>query len=238
MVAGGVTKRYAILATDSAQYDFENDKVTLESPKLFYTTNNKYAFTFIGTPLFMSNFDWKQFNEPMDVLAAYLSEHLTAQRARVEEEWKNVGDDEDPRFALFVSGMHKAIPAIASFNGYKKFRPEFLWTKEPDETKFLSIHYGGEVEGKKEIFSDAAAFMELKAKRFTALRQGWSEKGAAARGMSPGLLAEILTRGIYKKADAEMKIGEKVKYAGGAVNLLLVSAGGINTMSGASPARV
>ena len=42
----------------------------------------------------------------------------------------------------------------------------------------------------------------------------------------------VLTRGIYKKADLEEKIGEKRKYAGGAVAVGLVGPGGIAALNG------
>lgn len=226
IVTGAVTTEFGVLATDSAQYDTENSKMTYESPKMFGTANNKYVVSYIGTNLYLADLDYGKFDLPLNALSLYLSEYLTRMKPKVEALMKSEIADEDdqkPHICLYVMGMFKKTPTIAMFNVFKDFTPQYVWTK--DKIKFISTLYGGEVPGKKEVFKKTTSYMEKKAERF-------------ADKLSSGIVSEILTRGIYKKADLEQKIGDKEKYAGGAVCVAMVNNAGLYFPSGVQLIKV
>lgn len=228
MIAAAVTKDFGVLATDSAKYDIEKDETIFDSQKLFYTTNNKYLVSFIGTPLYLANLDTSKFVMPLDGLSLYLKEYLRGMKPKVEEMMKSEIADEDdrqPNVCLFVLGMHKSIPTLAQFNIFQDFEPKYLWTKD-EGIKFSNIFFGGEVPGKNEVFKEATAFMEKKAVRFQKTTK-----------LHPGIVGEILARGIYKKADLEQKLDGR-KWAGGMVNAAWVGEKGLMGLSSAVPLPV
>lgn len=220
IVVGAVTKDFGVLATDSAQYDTEKSKMSYESPKLFATPNSKYVMSYIGTNLYLADIDYGKFEMPLDALSLYLSEYLIRMKPKVEALMKSEIADEDdqkPHICLYVMGMYKKTPTITMFNVFKNFKPQYTWTKEG--IKFISTFYGGEVPGKQEVFKKATRYMEKKAERHKDV-------------ISPGIVGEILTRGIYKKADLEEEIGDKGKYAGGAVSVALMNKENVFALSG------
>jgi hypothetical protein len=219
MVAAAVTKDFGVMAADASKYDTNTEAMVFESPRLGYTPNMRYLISYVGTDAYFANLDLLKFSLPLDQLGLYLQEYLRAQRPKVEElqeQFIRLEDEKNPHVCLFVMGLFKKTPTLAMFNSYKDFKPEYIWTK--DRIKFGTIYYGGEIPGKKELFTEATAFMEKKAAKYEVL--------------TPGLVGEVLTRGIYKKADMEEKIGEKRKYAGGAVAVGVVHAGGIAALNG------
>ncbi|MFI5206084.1 MAG: hypothetical protein ACHQVK_04020 [Candidatus Paceibacterales bacterium] len=123
-------------------------------------------------------------------------------------------DENKGHFCLFVLGVHNKLPTMVQFNSFLNFKPKYLYSN--GGIKFSSIFYGDDNPEKKKLFTEAKDYMEKKAHKY--------EK----RGMelTPGLVGEILTRGIYHKADAEMAMGDNKKYAGGVVNAAAIFSSG------------
>lgn len=227
MIAAAVTKNFGVLATDSAKYDIEKAETIFDSQKLYFTLNNKYLATFIGTPLYLTNLDQSKFALSLDGLSMYLKEYLRGMKPKVAEMMKaEIADEDDrqPNVCLFVLGMHKGVPTLAQFNVFQNFEPKYLWTKG-DDIKFSNIFFGGEVPGKNEVFKQATEYMEKKMARYQKMK------------VHPGIIGEVLTRGIYKKADLEEKLDGN-KFAGGVVNVAFVNSKGLYSLSGVNPIRV
>lgn len=160
----------------------------------------------------------------MDQLSLYLQGYLKEMRPDVEALMKESIPDPDenrPHFCLYVLGLHGKRPTLAQFNSFLDFAPKYLWSDGYEQPKFSTLLYGDDsVPGKAQIFKEATKFMEEEAKKRTGQ-------------MTPGLLGEILTRGIYRKADLEETIGTKKKYAGGVINAAVVKSDGtIYSLSG------
>lgn len=220
MVSGAVTKDFGVLACDSAEYNLESLKTTFESPKLGILENGSAIFSYVGTPLYFSKLDKAKLSESFEKSCNYLKEYLKSMRPEVEESLRKITDDEDhrqPNFCLFVLGLHKGIPTLAQFNSFLGFAPHYLWSG--NGVKFSSLLFGDDSKPEKnQIFKDSTVFMEEEAKKY--------------ESMTPGIVGEILIRGIYKKADLEMTIGLKEKYAGGVINVAKIDKEGITPLSG------
>ncbi len=217
MIAAGVTKDFGVLACDSAQYDTGLGQTSFETPKLLIIGNG--ALSFIGTHLYFANLDKSKLMQPFDAACLYLKEYLLGQRPIVEAAMKEGitdPDEQNPSFCLFYLGYHGGHPTVAQFNSYRDFVPVYLWSS--DSLKFSTVLYGDDSD-KARLFKESKEYMELKAKQL--------------EPTTPGVVAEILTRGIYRKADEEMKIGLKKKYAGGVVNAAMIDKAGIRSLSGA-----
>lgn len=222
MIAAAVTKEYGVLATDSASYSTEDGRINFENQKLS-AWNGKYLVAFLGTALYFSRIDPKKFSLPMDELSLYLQEHFKLMRPDVENLMKESitdADEQKAHFCLYVLGVHGKCPTIAQFNSFQDFAPKYLWARDGETVKFTTLLYGDDsIQGKAQIFKDATKYME-----------GLAQKKIG--DLTPGLVGEILTRGIYKKADLEEKIGLKKKYAGGIVCAGVVKAdGSVSTLS-------
>jgi hypothetical protein len=220
MLAGGVTKVFGVLATDSAMYDTQAGKTTFEFPKLFISKRRGYVMSFIGSGLYFNESHPEWFGLPFDELCKKMAEYLFEKRPSVAKEMEETIPDPDenkPHLCVMVMGMHKGYATVAQFNSFLDFQPKYLWTK--DEPKFSTIIYGDDSKPEKAaIFKEATEYMELKSLRY--------------KEITPGIMGEILTRGIYRKADEEMKIGLKKKYAGGIVNAAVVTPAGSYSLSG------
>lgn len=217
LVAGAVTKDYGVLACDSAMYDTEKGEASFESAKLYM--GPKGIFSFIGSGLYLANMDRSKFQMPFSSTCLYLKEYLKAERPKVEEMMKEIKDEDEkrPDFCLLYLGYHQGKPCIAQFNSFLDFVPRYLWSD--GDIRFSSIFYGDDSNpDKKHLFRDATSYMEMKSKSYEKL--------------TPGIVGEILTRGIYHKADQEMKIGDKKKYAGGIVSAAMIDRNGVRSLSG------
>lgn len=193
MIAGCVTKNFGVLATDSALYDSSKDRMYFQNMKLY--CSDKYVVSYIGASDYFSEFDVSIFNLDYDELSDKLSKYLNEMRPKISGN-KNV--------CVFVLGIKERVPTISQFNSYLDFDPKYLFSS--NGPKFSTVYYGDDNKEKKKVFSDSKSFMDKEMKRFK------------KEGMSPGIVGEVLARGIYKKADLEMKTGEKRKYAGGAIS--------------------
>lgn len=206
MIAATVTKDFGLIGTDSAQYDTSRNEVSFEAQKLF--SNGKYLMTFIGTPLYFAQMDKQKLFGDMQSISLYLQDYLKNVKPKVEEQMKSEIADKDeqkPHLCLFVMGVHNKKPTLVQFNSFFDFKPKYLFSE--NGPKFATIYYGDD-EKKKDIFSESTRYMEAKTKKL--------EKKKIL--VTPGSLGEILTRGIYKKADMEMETFGK-KYAGGVVTI-------------------
>lgn len=219
MIAACVTKDFGVLATDSAMYDTDRAEMSFESQKMIIIGGKK-MMTFIGTHLFLSMINKEKLMGPFDAACLYLKNHFKEIEPDVREQMASSIKDEDeqkPHFCLFLMGLHNNRPTLAQFNSFLGFSPKYLWTD--GAPKFATILYGDDSKPEKQaMFKESTEYMEVKAKDHP--------------DMSPGLVAEILTRGIYKKADMEEKIGLKKKYAGGIVNAAYVNRSGVMNLSG------
>ena len=208
MIAAGVTKDFGVLASDSASYVSDEGEMSFESPKL--VSIGKYLLTFIGTPLYFSRIDRSRFGVKLNELSLYLQDYLKGIRRDVDDLLKQSITDPDenqPNFCLYVLGVHGNYPTLAQFNSFNDFKPKYLWSD--NGLKFSSVLYGDDSKPEKQaMFKETTKFMEEEAKRIGTV--------------TPGVVGEILTRGIYKKADLEMNIGTKKKYAGGMVNAAVI----------------
>lgn len=211
MISAVVTKEFGVIAADSAQYDLVKGDMQFNVPKLSFI-NGKYLTTFIGDKIYFSKLDYSKFNNDLASLSLYLEQYLLEMRPNVEQALKELEvkkEDRKPNVCLFVMGVYNNKPTLVQFNSFLDFKPKYLFSE--NGPKFSTIYYGDN-EKKKQIFSSSTAYMVKKADK-------WKSK------FSPGIAAEILTRGIYKKADAEEKeFG--TKYAGGSVATASVLATG------------
>ena len=218
MIAAGINDQFGVLAADSAMYDNDSKKIYFESGKVSLI-KDKYLMTFIGTPLYFSRIDWTRFELTLKGLSLYLSDYLRNMKPDVEKEIAKTTDDKDDRianFCLFVMGLHNNRPTMVQFNSFKNFEPRYIWSE--NELKFSTIYYGDNEE-KNNVFKESSEYMKKLSTKY--------EKP------SVGLVAEILARGIYKKADLEENIGDKKKYAGGIVNAgFVTSLGSVHSLSG------
>jgi hypothetical protein len=222
MIACGLTKEYGVLAADSSSYEPETKRIGYESPKLSMFPAGRCMATYLGSPLYFSRIDLARFEAPFAAAALYLEGYFREMREDVEGILKETIEDEDERKAhmcCYLLGVHAGRPTLAQINSFQDFKPRFLWAD--DGVKFATLFYGDEsVPGKKDVFRKSSEYMKTLA----------SHHGE----MTPGLIGEILTRGIYRKADLEEAIGDKRKYAGGVVNVGVVKrTGEIYPLSGA-----
>lgn len=216
MISGAITKEFGVLACDSASYSTETGETSFETPKLSMWMG-KYLATFLGSLNYFSRIDEKKFLLPMDQLSLYLQGYLREMKPDVENIMKESitdPDEQKPHFCLYVMGLHGKRPTLAQFNSFSDFAPRYLWNDGSKPVKFSTLLYGDDsVPGKAQIFKDATAYMEELTKK-------------NVRELTPGLVGEILTRGIYRKADLEETIGTKKKYAGGCVSVAGIKSDG------------
>lgn len=226
MIASVVTPSFGILATDSAMYDTQQSKMSYEAMKLFFT--NRYLMTFIGTPIYFAKLDKEKLGGDLSSVCLYLEDYLKKMRPEVAKALKSEIADTDenkPNFCLFVLGVAKKLPTLVQFNSELNFKPKYLFSS--DKPKFSTIYFGDDNPEKKKLFIESREFMEHRTHKL-------EKKGVE---LTPGILAEVLTRGIYKKADLEQEMGQKVKYAGGTVNLAgMWPTGLVFQLSGLTPA--
>jgi len=218
MIAGALTKNFGVLAADSSMYDTSLGRVTFESPKIARTSGNT-VFTFIGTQLYLTNIDLKKLTLPFDSMVMYLKDFLKQEEPKVRDMMKEAirdKDDQKPHFCMLVLGLYKGLPTVAQFSSFKNFNPLYLQAKEKPIV-FTTLYYGKN-DNVKNVFSESTKYMYKKSRRYSSF--------------TPGLMGEILTRGIYKKADLEEKLTDKKKYAGGIVNSAYIDKNGIvNSLS-------
>lgn len=214
MIAAVVTKDFGVIASDSAHAD--NGVLTFDYPKLnFYS--GKYLVTYVGAKAYFSKIDMSKFREDLGSLTIYLSDYLQSMKEEVGKMLKELNTDpeyQQPRLCLFVMGIYNKKPTLVQFNSFLNFKPKYLYSD--DKPKFSTIFYGDDNPEKKKIFLESTSYMEKKAHKL-------SKKGIV---LSPGVLGEILTRGIYKKVDMEMEIKPFRKYAGGVISVASLRADG------------
>ena len=209
MISACVTKDYGVIAADSAMDD--NGLLKYEAPKLIHFKEK--FMTYIGYPTYFSKIDLNKFDGGIAAICIYMEEYFKSMKEEVGDLLKKLNSEENyqqPRLCVFLLGLHNEKPTLVQFNSFSDFKPEFLYSE--NGPKFSSIFYGDDDLTKKEIFSKTTDHMnELAEKRIKIL--------------SPGIIAEILTRGIYKKADMEEELEGK-KLAGGAITIGQISSHG------------
>jgi len=206
-----VTKDFGVMAADSAQYDSISTKIGFVTPKLSFI-RGKYLTTYVGDTSYFSQIDYTKFDNDLASLSIYLQQYLKEMKPNVvralnELHIKEV--DKKANLCLFVMGVYNKKPTLVQFNSFKDFKPSYLFSE--NGPKFATIYYGDD-EKKNEIFSNTTRYMEKKAKKWEGI-------------FSTGIAGEILTRGIYKKADMEAE-AYGTKYAGGAVQVASLLATG------------
>lgn len=206
-IAGVVTKDFGVLASDSAHEIGED--VSFESPKLFYV-GNKNLITYVGYKSYLSNVDFSKLNGDMASTSIYLSNYFRSIKDTVKSTLSDLtGKNIEPNLCVLLMGVHNGKPTLAQFNSYLDFKPKYLYSD--NGPKFSTIFYSEDNPNKKKMFVDMTKFME--------------EMAEKKKDVSPGILAEILTRGIYKKSDLEEELEGK-KYAGGAVSVAYMDSKG------------
>jgi hypothetical protein len=217
MISASLTKDFGVIASDSAQYILDVGKMSFEAPKLS-RINGKFLMSFLGSNLYFSNIDKTKFNMDFIGLCLYMESYLNEMRPKVGSMLAEMVKDEDeqkPNFCLFLLGVCRKYPTLAQFNSFKDFKPEIMYCDEG--IKFSSLFHGDDTV-KNEVFQKSHDFMVDEAKRLNA--------------DSPGLVGEVLARGIYKKADLEMEAKGK-KYAGGLASCAVIySDGRIYSLAG------
>lgn len=211
MNAVAITKEFGVIATDSASWNPIDKSMAYEAPKLFYV-GGKHLMTFVGFGLFFDGIDKEVFKRPFDSVCVYLSDFLRDANDKAQSAYSNmVKDDKDKsaRICVHLLSAYDGKPMVAQFNSFTNFTPTF--TMPDSKIKFSSIFYGDDSE-KNNVFKKSTEFME--------------EMAMKHEQLTPGIVGEILTRGIYHKADLEQKIGDKKKYAGGTVSVGVVFADG------------
>jgi hypothetical protein len=227
MISGTVTKNFGLLATDSAQYDTSQSLMSFEQLKLLRLP--RYVLCYIGTPVYLAKIDKEKLGGDMQLISVYLEDYLKKKNPEVEKILKSEIADPDenkPHFCMLVLGLHKKLPTIVQFNSTNNFKPKYLFSND-EKPKFSTLMYGDDDPKRKHAFTESTEYMEKKTAK-------WLKKGIV---FSPGIGAEILTRGIYKQADLDAEIGLKQKFAGGAVNVAgILNTGLIISLSGLIPA--
>ncbi len=204
-----LTPDYAVMAADSARY--ENDAMSFQTPKLM-KLGEKHLVTCIGTAMYLEQIKSLMFLEDIDVVSNYLEDHFQRQRSMVEETLER--EKIPAHFCLYLLGVKEGKPTLVEFNSFLDFKVKYKTCSVGVE--FATLFYGDDDNKEKQmIFQESALFMELTAKKYDPI--------------TPGLLGEILTRGIYHKADLEEKTGDKRKYAGGVVTVGMIDKSGLIT---------
>jgi len=213
MISGCITKDYGLIASDSALWNPNNKTISFDNPKLM-KIGNRHLMTYIGSQLFFTNIDIEKFKMPFDCLVVYLSEYFREINQTVQDTFNGLvtDDKEKPaKICVFILGVHNGAPVLAQINSFLDFKPQFILSG--DDIKFSGLYYGEDDIEKNEVFKKSTEYMEELAKK---------HEGK----ITPGLAGEILTRGIYHKADLEEQIGDKVKYAGGVVSVATIYSNG------------
>lgn len=199
------------MAADAAQFDAVSGKAGFITPKLSFI-RGKYLTTYVGDIAYFSQIDYTKFDNDLASLSLYLQQYLKEMKPNVEralKELKVKEEDQKANLCLFVMGVYNKKPTLVQLNSFRDFKPSYLFSE--NGPKFATIYYGDN-EKKNVIFSSATRYMEKKAEK-------WKDI------FSPGIAGEILTRGIYKKADMEAEeFG--TKYAGGSVQVASLLATG------------
>jgi len=202
MIAAALMPEYGIMAADSAMY--RNDVMEFQTQKLM-RIGDKYLVTVVGASLYLRRINPHIFMDKIDTVTRYLEEHFLHIQPSVREDLKD--SDLKPHFCLYLMGIDHSVPTLIEFNSFQDFKPKIY--RATREIKFTTLFYGDdENKEKQEIFKNTTGYMEKSIKEY--------------KRVTPGLVGEILTRGIYHKADLEMKIGEKRKYAGGVVTVGMI----------------
>ena len=206
MIGCALTNEYGVLASDSAMAN-SDDITFFEVPKLF--KYGKYLATFIGNTGYLSGLSPMFFEFEMKGTSIHLQTYLRNVRQIVKNrsEKENMSDD----FLIYVLGVQDGMPTLLILNSRKNFDIEYLSKKDSDKVTFANIYYGDDSE-KSQIFQDSHEYLKSLVDHYETI--------------SPGILAEILTRGIYYKSDQEKKrLGKK--WAGGAVSASFIRPNGI-----------
>lgn len=224
MIAGVVSKDFGLLASDSAMYDTSTSTMSFQTLKLY--NSSRFLLTFIGTPAYFSKLDRTKLDMDLPSLSIYMESYLKDMRPVIEKMMKSEIADKDenqPHFCLLALGLHKKLPTIAQFNSYTDFKPKYLFSD--GGPKFSTILFGD--DARKKVFQDSTTYMEKKWSK-------WEKKGMV---FSPGVAAELLTRGIYKSSDFDAELGLKQKFSGGAVSVGgILNTGLLVTLTGLTPA--
>lgn len=200
------------MASDAAKY--EVGSTSFETPKMLQFGQN-YLITFIGTPEYFKNLDFGIFErkEMTDVMLG-LRDHCLSIRDTVIESLRSLEDEEDRKanFCLFLLGCSDGVPTLCQLNSFEDFKYNVLFSE--GELVFSNIYYGDEMKPwKNNTFIESHKYM--------------TKLGKEYEHPSPGIVGEILTRGIYHKADEEAKLSKK--YAGGPVTVVMMDKKGVVT---------
>lgn len=213
MIAACVTKDFGVMASDSAVY--LNGKTGFDFPKMLFT--GKYLMTFIGHMDYFSRIEKEKLNLSIPALSLYLQDYFKSMTPDVGSSLRELNENPDdhlPRLCVFIMGTHGGKPVVAQINSFLDFKPKYLYSD--GGPRFSTIFYGDDSAEKKRVFLSTTSFMERKAGE-------WKEAGVE---LTPGVIGEILTRGIHKKSDAEMRTPPFKKYAGGAVSVAKIMSDG------------
>lgn len=197
MISCVLTKEFGVIASDSARN--ENGNLSYEFPKVYFA--GKYLITAIGATPYFSKINKEKFTLDFASLSVYLEDYFKEMKPKVEETLKELNPESYEQYGnlcAFVLGVHNGKPTLMNFNSYSNFKPKYLFSD--GAPKFPTIYH----PEKQEMFDEVKQYMEKKVHKL--------EKKNTV--LSPGLLGEILVRGIYKKADIEFEKEQK-KYSGG-----------------------
>lgn len=211
MIACALTKEYGVLASDSAL--FQGKKMSFETPKLMIQGN--YLVSFIGNTLYIKDLTVAPFAFGISSLSYQVQGHLRKVREAVQVKTK-LQEEEDgvtlgDQFLMYILGTINDVPTLAVLNSFKNFDIEFVSHSGKEPATITTIYHGDD-SGKDEIFQQSSEYMRDLLKKYDQV--------------TPGILAEVLTRGIYQKADLEEK-SRGTKYAGGAVSCAFVRSNGV-----------
>lgn len=197
MISALVNKNFGVLASNSSHFDASTGETTYQSVKLFNTP--RLWITYMGSPLFLANIKREKLGMDLLSLIVYLETYLKNERPKVGKILKSEIENRDearPFFCMFVMGLHRKLPTLVQFNSFLDFKPKYLYSEKG--TKFATVFYGDENPEKKRALIDSTGYME---------------KRLVETDFSPGIGAEILTRGIYRYADLRKEHGGPVNSA-------------------------
>jgi hypothetical protein len=215
MIAAALTAEFGVLASDSA-HTVETG-FSFEVSKLAKVGN--YLLSFSGTQLYLSNMNRAKFNGKMDQLSLYVQGFLKEARPNIEELIKEkMSEGITSGFSLYVMGVHAKRPTLASFRSTSDFKPKYFWAeKEIKMAPVLSAD--DDIEGSS-LASSVVMDQTLKS---------WTE---AKVKLDPGIVGEVLIRGIQKKSDFVFEATKK-KSSGGVTSAAVLKAdGAIYSLSG------
>ena len=208
MIAIGLTKEFGVLASDSAAWSQDQKKMVYEHPKIS-VVEDRYLLSYVGSNLYFTNFDLTRIVASFNKTALYLEEYLKDMKPRVDHIIEESKIEKRQDFALVILGVQNSRPLCAVFMEKFDFVPRYNWSV--NENRIIFVPDVQVEEEKKKPGPKPKKKEKISARQFV------EELAIKNPPDSPGLMGELLTKGIYRSVN-----GSKEKEIGGVVNAAFV----------------